>query len=105
MKNYLKVKQEVEELVIKGKTFIDRINLNPGIDFQIEYQAWYSLACRLIDRIMPERLVEFKYCYLDDDPKTGNPYSMSHFFLKDGSFYSSFQQNIPYYQENYLRQL
>ena len=105
MKNYSKVKQDVEELVVKGKAFIDKIDLNPSIDFQIEYQAWYSLACRLIDRMMPERLSEFKYCYLDDDLKTGNSYSMSHYFMKDGSFYTSFQDCLLYYKENYLRQL
>ena len=105
MKNYTKIKLEIEELVSKGQTFINKINPNPSIDFQIEYQAWYSLACRLIDRLMPERLSEFKSCYLDDDPKTGNYYSMSLFFLKKGGFYSSFQEYIPYYKENYLRQL
>ena len=97
--NYTKLKDSASYLVDKGKSFVNRINASPDLDFQIEYQTWFSLSCKLIERVMPERLTEFKVCY------SGDSYSMSNYFLKQRTFYSSFQEILVSYNENFKRQL
>ena len=104
MKNYSKLKDEAIELVGKGKTFIDRMDAFPDLEFQEEYQTWFSLSCRLIERIMPERLKEFKE-YYSDGLTTDQSNTMSNYFLKKGSFYSSFQEEVKHYIESFKMQL
>ena len=104
MGDFKKLKDEANKLVNQGKQFIYCINESPSLDFQIEYETWYSLACRLVDRIMPERLYEFKLCYSNPAEKI-NTYTMSSYFLKIGNYHIPFRETIRYYADKFNKQL
>ena len=51
------------------KTSIDQEPDDTDIQFEMQYQGWYSQAKAVIKQLLPDRLSEFEHLYMRDLPK------------------------------------
>jgi hypothetical protein len=67
---YNKIIEEEKEMLANNNDFLKFQKEHP--DFKIAYQNWYSLSTRIIAKILPERLEEFKLLYINPKRKNDN---------------------------------
>ena len=77
MNNIQKYKADFENLVTLGEQMLkdladrhkngENVETNGAVDFEVNYQNWYTESCALIKQLLPDRLTEFEHLYKGDN--------------------------------------